>query len=89
MAVDAQAAQELQAYESPKSPEEKEPPDQRPKAPLQSREKKDEEERRVTRAVHQLWARSGPPIEVTLGSITADYASLCVDLETFKGVLET
>ena len=49
MAVDAQAAQELQAYESPKSPEEKEPPDQRPKAPLQSRdhvlEEKDEEER--------------------------------------------
>ena len=69
MAVDAQAAQEIQAYESPKSPEEKEPPDQRPKAPLQSRdhvlEEKDEEERRVTRAVDRLWAGPGYITKVT------------------------
>ena len=49
MSADAQATQELQDHESHKSPEEKEPPDQRPKAPLQSRdhvlEEKDVEER--------------------------------------------
>ena len=47
MIADNQAAQKLQDREIPKSPEEKEPPDQPPGI----LKEKDKEERRVTRAV--------------------------------------
>ena len=78
MIEDAPAAQKLRDYESPESPKEKEPPD-RPPGIL---EEKDKEERRVTRAVNQLWAGSGLPIKVKdwitfTRYITADHTSLC------------